>query len=166
VGWVFGRAPRVLNGEGGRERTWKLIQSSGHIVRINPFYGGPAGWVAGRTPPGPPDLLAPRRSPPASTRLSRPGPPGLVGKLLLRQLPLRRRDPLASGNGCRMPNDGHGEVVRYQSYTPGRDAEGDIDALSLWSGQSVGLVSEIKPAGDIVREIVAQARSTLRKLVQ
>jgi NAD(P)H-dependent flavin oxidoreductase YrpB (nitropropane dioxygenase family) len=59
-----------------------------------------------------------------------------------------------------------GEIVRYQSYTPGTDAEGDIDALSLWSGQSVGLVSEIKPAGDIVREIVAQAQSTLRKLAQ
>ena len=59
-----------------------------------------------------------------------------------------------------------GEIVRYQSYTPGADAEGDIDALSLWSGQSVGLVSEIKPAGDIVREIVAQAQSTLRKLAQ
>ena len=59
-----------------------------------------------------------------------------------------------------------GEIVRYQSYTPGADAEGDIDALSLWSGQSVGLVSEIKSAGDIVREIVAQAQSTLRKLAQ
>ena len=55
-----------------------------------------------------------------------------------------------------------GEIVRYQCYTPGTDAEGDIDALSLWAGQSVGLVSEIKPAG----EIVAQAQSTLGKLVQ
>jgi len=51
-------------------------------------------------------------------------------------------------------------------YTPGMDAEGDIDALSLWAGQSVGLLSEIKPAGDIVREIVAQAQSTLTKLAQ
>jgi nitronate monooxygenase len=59
-----------------------------------------------------------------------------------------------------------GEIVRYQCYTPETDAEGDIDALSLWAGQSVGLVSEIKPAGDIVREIVAQAQSTLGKSVQ
>jgi NAD(P)H-dependent flavin oxidoreductase YrpB (nitropropane dioxygenase family) len=49
----------------------------------------------------------------------------------------------------------HDEIVRYQCYTPGTDGEGDIDALSLWAGQSVGLVSEIKPARDIVREIVA-----------
>jgi nitronate monooxygenase len=55
-----------------------------------------------------------------------------------------------------------GEIVRYQSYTPGEDAEGDIEALSLWAGQSVGLVSQVKPAGDIVREIVAQAEKTWR----
>jgi NAD(P)H-dependent flavin oxidoreductase YrpB (nitropropane dioxygenase family) len=58
-----------------------------------------------------------------------------------------------------------GDIVRYQSYTPGTDAEGHIDALSLWAGQSVGLVSEIKPAGDIIREIVSQAQSTLGKLM-
>ncbi len=55
-----------------------------------------------------------------------------------------------------------GEIVRYQSYTPGEDAEGDIEALSLWAGQSVGLVSHVKPAGEIVREIVAQAEKTWR----
>lgn len=57
-----------------------------------------------------------------------------------------------------------GDIVRYQSYTPGADAEGDIDALSLWAGQSVGLVSQVKPAGDIVREIVAEAQTVLQKL--
>jgi len=55
-----------------------------------------------------------------------------------------------------------GKIVRYQTYTPGADFEGDIDALSLFAGQSVGLVSQIKPAGDIV----AQAQSTLGKLAQ
>src|SRR5258706_2338071 len=30
-----------------------------------------------------------------------------------------------------------GPIVRYQSYTPGADAEGDIDSMSLWAGQSV-----------------------------
>ena len=59
-----------------------------------------------------------------------------------------------------------GDIVRYQSYTPGVDAEGDIDALSLWAGQSVGLVSQVKPAGVIVREIVEQAQMTLASLHQ
>jgi nitronate monooxygenase len=57
-----------------------------------------------------------------------------------------------------------GEIRRYQSYTPGIDAEGDIEALSLWAGQSVGLVSTVKSAGEIVREIVADAEETLQRL--
>lgn len=59
-----------------------------------------------------------------------------------------------------------GPVVRYQSYTPGPDAEGDIDALSLWAGQGVGLVSKVQSAGDIVREIAEEARVILRRLGQ
>lgn len=57
-----------------------------------------------------------------------------------------------------------GAVVRYQSYTPAPDVEGDIDALSLWAGQGVGLVSKVQPAGDIVREIAEEARVILRRL--
>jgi NAD(P)H-dependent flavin oxidoreductase YrpB (nitropropane dioxygenase family) len=57
-----------------------------------------------------------------------------------------------------------GRIVRYQSYTPGADAEGDIEALSLWAGQSVGLVSRMQSAGEIVREIVEEARAILGKL--
>ena len=57
-----------------------------------------------------------------------------------------------------------GPIVRYQSYTPGADAEGDIDALSLWAGQGVGLVSKLQPAGEIVREISDEADSILRRL--
>ena len=68
------------------------------------------------------------------------------------------------GEGEVIARSSHGEIVRYQCDTPGTDFEGDIDALSLWAGQGVGLVSEIKSAGDIVREIVAQAQSTLGKL--
>jgi NAD(P)H-dependent flavin oxidoreductase YrpB (nitropropane dioxygenase family) len=59
-----------------------------------------------------------------------------------------------------------GPIVRYQSYTPGADADGDIDALSLWAGQSVGLVSKPQPAGEIVREISDEADSILRRLSQ
>jgi NAD(P)H-dependent flavin oxidoreductase YrpB (nitropropane dioxygenase family) len=57
-----------------------------------------------------------------------------------------------------------GSIVRYQSYTPGADAEGDIDAMSLWAGQGVGLVSNPQSAADIVREIAEQADSILRRL--
>ncbi len=53
------------------------------------------------------------------------------------------------------------EVLRYQSYTPGAAAEGDIDAMSLWAGQSVGIVKKVQPAAAIVKEIVEEARSAL-----
>jgi NAD(P)H-dependent flavin oxidoreductase YrpB (nitropropane dioxygenase family) len=57
-----------------------------------------------------------------------------------------------------------GPILRYQSYTPGVAAEGDIDAMSLWAGQSVGLVSKVQPAGEIVREIMDDARAILDRL--
>jgi NAD(P)H-dependent flavin oxidoreductase YrpB (nitropropane dioxygenase family) len=59
-----------------------------------------------------------------------------------------------------------GPIVRYQSYTPGADAEGDIDAMPLWAGQSAGLVSKVQSAGDIVREIADEAEVILRRLAQ
>jgi NAD(P)H-dependent flavin oxidoreductase YrpB (nitropropane dioxygenase family) len=59
-----------------------------------------------------------------------------------------------------------GPIVRYQSYTPGADAEGEVDALALWAGQSVGLVSKVQPAGEIVREVADEAQSILRRLAR
>ena len=57
-----------------------------------------------------------------------------------------------------------GDIVRYQSTTPGPATEGDIDAMPLWAGQSVGLVSKTQPAADIVREIVDEAQLILKRL--
>jgi nitronate monooxygenase len=57
-----------------------------------------------------------------------------------------------------------GPIERYRSYTPAPDASGDIDALSLWAGQGVGLINHVQPAGDIVRQIVDDARAALRSL--
>jgi NAD(P)H-dependent flavin oxidoreductase YrpB (nitropropane dioxygenase family) len=57
-----------------------------------------------------------------------------------------------------------GEILRYRSYTPAADTEGDIDALPLWAGQVVGLVSRVQPAGEIVRTIAAEAGACLRRL--
>jgi NAD(P)H-dependent flavin oxidoreductase YrpB (nitropropane dioxygenase family) len=57
-----------------------------------------------------------------------------------------------------------GPIVRYQSCAPSPDTEGDIDALPLWAGQSVGLVSKRQSAGDIVREIADEARLVLQRL--
>jgi nitronate monooxygenase len=56
-----------------------------------------------------------------------------------------------------------GPIVRYQTATPPADATGDIDALSLYAGQSVGLVDKAQSAADIVREIAEDAKKALRR---
>ena len=53
------------------------------------------------------------------------------------------------------------EIVRYQSVSVRDTATGDIDALSLWAGQGVGLVREVLPAGEIVRRAVEEASAIL-----
>jgi nitronate monooxygenase len=57
-----------------------------------------------------------------------------------------------------------GPIVRYRSYTPAADAEGDIEALSMWAGQSVALVKKLQPAAEIVHEIHAEASAIVKKL--
>ncbi len=59
-----------------------------------------------------------------------------------------------------------GQIVRYQSDTPPMDAEGGIDAMPLWAGQSVALVKKRQPAGEIVREISGEAQEIFRRLAR
>src|SRR5215475_1530813 len=49
-------------------------------------------------------------------------------------------------------------VLRFMGFPPNAEASGDIDAMDLLAGQGVGLVREVKPAGQIVRELVEEAR--------
>jgi len=59
-----------------------------------------------------------------------------------------------------------GPIRRYQSTTPPADAAGDIEAMSLYAGQSVGLVRETRPAADIVREIAGGAEAALARVAR
>lgn len=49
-------------------------------------------------------------------------------------------------------------VLRFMGFPPNRDASGDIESMDLLAGQGVGLVGEIKPAGEIVRELMEGVR--------
>ena len=49
-------------------------------------------------------------------------------------------------------------VLRFMGLPPNGEASGDIDAMSMLAGQGVGLVREIKPAGQIVHELIEEAR--------
>ena len=57
-----------------------------------------------------------------------------------------------------------GQIVRYRCCTPAKDTEGDIESLSLWAGQGVGLVNKLQPAAEIVHEIHAEATEILKRL--
>jgi len=48
-------------------------------------------------------------------------------------------------------------LLRFMGFPPNVDATGDFESMDLLAGQGVGLVNEIKPAGQIVREIIAEA---------
>ena len=55
-------------------------------------------------------------------------------------------------------------ILRYRGSTPRADIRGDIEAMSMWAGQSVGLVKKVQPAAEIVREISEGAETILRRL--
>lgn len=57
---------------------------------------------------------------------------------------------------------GGAPIKAYQSTTPHHSMTGEIEALSMWAGQSVGLVNSVEPAGTVIDRIMAQARATLR----
>ncbi|HET9161753.1 MAG TPA: hypothetical protein VFN88_14170, partial [Caulobacteraceae bacterium] len=68
------------------------------------------------------------------------------------------------GEGEVLATAGRGRLIRYASNTPPPDAEGDIEALSLWAGQGVGAVDAVNPAGQIVRDIAAEADGVIGRL--
>jgi nitronate monooxygenase len=57
-----------------------------------------------------------------------------------------------------------GAIPRYASSTPTAGMEGDIEAMSMWAGQGVGLVTRTQPAAEIVAELVGEAERVLAAL--
>lgn len=56
-----------------------------------------------------------------------------------------------------------GKVIpRYASTLAREGVTGDIEALPLWAGQSVGLVDDVLPAGEIVRQLADEAAAALK----
>ena len=57
-----------------------------------------------------------------------------------------------------------GEIEDWRRYVPGMatpEFDGDIDDVPLWAGESISVVNEIKPAREIVNDLVRQAADTL-----
>ena len=100
--------------------------------------------------PGEPPLLPD----PAARQLARLGQPahGVLAQL----------QPLAA-RGVRVevtegPDAGKGVLISY-SYIPG-----DIEQACMTAGQSAGNISEILPAGEIIRRMTSEAKAALDRL--
>jgi NAD(P)H-dependent flavin oxidoreductase YrpB (nitropropane dioxygenase family) len=52
-------------------------------------------------------------------------------------------------------------MLRFMGLPPNGEASGDIEAMSLLASQGVGLVRDIKPAGQIIRELAEEARQII-----
>jgi enoyl-[acyl-carrier protein] reductase II len=55
-------------------------------------------------------------------------------------------------------------IQRFASLPPNASATGDIESMSLLAGQSAGLVNDIRPAAEIVREMVREAEAAAVRL--
>jgi NAD(P)H-dependent flavin oxidoreductase YrpB (nitropropane dioxygenase family) len=66
-----------------------------------------------------------------------------------------------AGEGDAIGLVGDEVLLRYEAVTPRPDFDGDIEAMSLWAGQAVGLVRREQPAAEIMRELVEGARSVM-----
>ena len=53
-------------------------------------------------------------------------------------------------------------IQRYGSDAPRLGATGDVEAMSMYAGQSVGLVHDVRPAGEIVRQLADEAAAALK----
>ena len=53
-------------------------------------------------------------------------------------------------------------IRRGDSVVADRTTTGEIDAMPLWAGESVGGVKRLQPAGEIVRELADEAEALLR----
>jgi len=58
------------------------------------------------------------------------------------------------------------EVPKYGVVAPTPHFAGDLESIALWAGQSCSLVREIKPAGQIVRDIVSEAEALIDRLAR
>ncbi len=54
-------------------------------------------------------------------------------------------------------------IGRFESRSVDTSYSGAIEAMSLWAGESVGSVTRVQPAAEIVRELVDEAERCLRR---
>ena len=66
--------------------------------------------------------------------------------------------------GTRLMGDERSEIKKYTSFTPTVGFEGDVESIAFWAGQSCSLIHDIKPAGEIVRDLVEEAEAVIQSM--
>jgi NAD(P)H-dependent flavin oxidoreductase YrpB (nitropropane dioxygenase family) len=56
------------------------------------------------------------------------------------------------------------QIPAYSGYLPEPDVRADIEHMTLYAGQSCGMVNGIHPAAEIIAEIIQQATATVTRL--
>lgn len=56
------------------------------------------------------------------------------------------------------------ELVRYSSFMPSEGFTGDLDYAALYAGESCSLVHDIKPAAQIVADVMREAKAVLTQM--
>jgi nitronate monooxygenase len=76
--------------------------------------------------------------------------------------PMGRRPGEGTTIGTRRSLDG--ELFEWPRYAVGvitPDFEGDFDYAPMWAGESVAVVNDVRPAAEIVRDLVGDAEAAL-----
>lgn len=55
------------------------------------------------------------------------------------------------------------EIRRFAGTVPNKTTTGDIESMAMYAGESVGLVKEIIPAGEVVKRLVEGAQLLIQK---
>ena len=56
-------------------------------------------------------------------------------------------------------------MPRFSALLPTSETTGDFEKMCLIAGESAGLVKDIKPAGQIVQEMMEEARQVIERLI-
>uniref|UniRef100_A0A0E0LW53 Nitronate monooxygenase domain-containing protein n=1 Tax=Oryza punctata TaxID=4537 RepID=A0A0E0LW53_ORYPU len=57
----------------------------------------------------------------------------------------------------------HRDIRRFAGTVPNVTTTGDIDSMVMYAGQGVGLITEIIPASEVVKRLVAEAQHVIRE---
>ncbi len=66
------------------------------------------------------------------------------------------------GEGDTLATNPDGEpVARYSSVSPRAELDGEVEAISLWAGQSVGVVHDSRPVHEVMTTLAEEAAAAL-----